>query len=70
MPEKLQFAWGEPHEGWLYFQCPNMMAPSLESCRFILFAVDTDGRRHRLCSGLLPKAGAGAIEKNALGKNE
>jgi hypothetical protein len=35
-----------------------------------LFAVDTDNRKHRICSGLIPKAGQGTIEKNAVEEHE
>jgi len=66
MPEALHFVWREPHEGWLYFRCPNTKANSLEYCKFTLFAVDTDDRKHRLCSGLIPEAGARAVERNAV----
>jgi len=70
MPEQLHFALGEPHEGWLYFRCPNTMAARLEGCELSLFAVDTDNRKHRLFIGLIPKAGSGTIEKNAVEEHE
>ncbi len=58
MPERIHFSWREPHEGWLYFLCPNRSPRSLEFSKCSLFAVDTDGRKHRL--------GVRVIDRNVL----
>jgi hypothetical protein len=51
MPEDIRFFWKEPAKGWLFFRCPNTRAETLESAKLKLFAVDVDGRQHRLFSG-------------------
>lgn len=56
MPETIKFEWRSPVRGWLYFLHPNIRKGMLESTKFTLFAVDIDGRKHRVVSGAFPAA--------------
>jgi hypothetical protein len=51
MPDWARFAWREPVHGWVFFRCRGLQCEILKSAVFTLFAVDVDGRKHKLFSG-------------------